>query len=253
MLAKFFFKSSLFRSLYSYLRFIFYCIFLKRYKFLHDDNSNNLDEIDLSSLGYNDETNDPPKTYFKKIRDYEKKSLIQSALNYRNILKMFSGNRSMLLINQILSLSYLDKKNLRVLTVGPRTEAEIFCLIASGFNKKNIEAVDLQSYSPLIKVGDLHDLKFADDTFDLIICGWTIAYSYNKNKAANELVRVSKNNCIISVAGTYAENEKGSITIEKLNSYFQKNIKKTFFSLNYLDFPKEISSKHSILTFSIKK
>ena len=253
MIAKFFYKSSFFRSVYSYLRFMFYCIFLKKYKFLHDDNFNNLDTIDLSSLGYNDENDDPPETYFNKIRDYEKKSLIQSALNFKNILEMFSGNRSMLLINQVLSLSYLDRKNLKVLTVGPRTEAEIFCLIASGFNKKNIEAVDLQSYSPLIKVGDLHDLKFADDSFDLIICGWTIAYSYNKNKAAKELIRVAKNSCIISVAGTYAENEKGSITIEKLKSFFQSNIKKTFFSLNYSDFPQKISSKHSILTFSIKK
>ena len=126
-------------------------------------------------------------------------------------------------------------------------------MIGNGFQKKNIKSIDLQSYSPLIDVGDLHNLKFEDNQFDIVICGWTLAYSYNKQKAASEIVRVSKSNSIISVSGTYAFNEKGSITGEKLINYFKKNIKKIIFNLDYTDFPDDYSRKHSILTFISKK
>ena len=52
-----------------------------------------------------------------------------------------------------------------------------------GFKWKNIEAIDLHSYSNLVKLGDMHQLEFADNSFDFIISGWTLRYSNNVNKA----------------------------------------------------------------------
>ena len=253
MIKKFLFKSSLFRSLYCYLRFIYFIYVKKNYKFLNYDKKSNLTEIDLLTLGYDESSIISPDDYFQKIYEYEKKSLIKQASNFKNFKKIFSGNRSSLIINPILSCSFIDRAKVKILSIGPRTESEILVLIGNGFHKKNIKSVDLQSYSPLIDVGDLHNLDFEDSQFDIVICGWTLAYSYNKQKAASEIIRVSKNNSIISVSGTYAFNEKGSITAEKLINRFEQNIKKIIFNLDYLDFPSDYSRKHSILTFISKK
>lgn len=253
MIKKILFKSSTFRTIYSFIRFLLFCVILKRYKFLYDDNSVNIENLDLKSLGYNNEVKEAPGDYFKKIRDYEKKSLIKNGLKIENIFNMFSGNRSMLIINPILSLSYLNREKLKVLSVGPRTESEIFCLIGNGFRKENICSIDLQSYSSLIDTGDIHAINFNDNTFDVIICGWTIAYSFNKVLAASELIRVAKDDSIISISGTYAKEEKGSITLEILNNLFKDCIKNIIFNLDHKYFPKNVSSKHSVLTFVVKK
>jgi len=61
-----------------------------------------------------------------------------------------------------------------------------------GFKRKNIEAVDTFSYSPMIQVGNVHNLKFQSGAFDLIVCGWTIAYSEKPLDAIKEIVRVTK-------------------------------------------------------------
>ena len=167
MIKKILFKSSTFRTIYSFIRFLLFCVILKRYKFLYDDNSVNIENLDLKSLGYDNEVKEAPGDYFKKIRDYEKKSLIKNGLKIENIFNMFSGNRSMLIINPILSLSYLNREKLKVLSVGPRTESEIFCLIGNGFRKENICSIDLQSYSSLIDTGDIHAINFNDNTFDI--------------------------------------------------------------------------------------
>ena len=92
-----------------------------------------------------------------------------------------------------------------------------------------------------------------DDYFDIIICGWTIAYSYNRAKAASELIRVAKNNSLLSISGTYKEKEKISITIEELSGLFKDNIKKILFNLDHKDFSDGDKRKHVILTASLKK
>ena len=47
-----------------------------------------------------------------------------------------------------------DERNISpdILVVGPRTEGELFLFYAYGFDLKNIEAIDLISYSPLISL-----------------------------------------------------------------------------------------------------
>lgn len=78
------------------------------------------------------------------------------------------------------------------LSLGPRYESELYGLIGLGFRRKNIEAVDTFSYSPMIQVGNIHDLKFQGESFDLILLGWTIAYSEKPKEAIQEVVRVAK-------------------------------------------------------------
>ena len=49
----------------------------------------------------------------------------------------------------------------------------------------------------------MHNLPYQDDTFDLIICGWVIAYS-DDTKSSGGDDKVSKNGCIIAVSATYS-------------------------------------------------
>ena len=67
---------------------------------------------------------------------------------------------------------------------------ELKVSIAHGFELNNITGLDLFSYSPYIKLGDMHNLKFNDEEFDIVLMGWCLAYSNNKEKALSEVRRV---------------------------------------------------------------
>ena len=81
-------------------------------------------------------------------------------------------------------------RNLKILSIGPRAEGEIFNIFSYGFELKNIIGVDLFSYSPFIKLGDMHDLQFKNDEFDVVLMNKCLAYSNNKQKALSEAKRV---------------------------------------------------------------
>lgn len=89
-------------------------------------------------------------------------------------------------------------RDARILVIGPRNEAEILLLSLYGFELRNITGVDLFSYSPLIQLGDMHDLEFPDDTFDVVYSAWTLAYSYDLKKACAEILRVAKPGAVVA-------------------------------------------------------
>ena len=93
----------------------------------------------------------------------------------------------------------VDWQNLKVLTIGPRTEAEIFSLVAAGFAPQNITGLDLISYSPFVELGDMHDMPFDNDSFDVVISGWVLGYSQNVPKAVSEIIRVSKPGAYVAI------------------------------------------------------
>ncbi|MGE0444225.1 MAG: methyltransferase domain-containing protein [Vicinamibacterales bacterium] len=78
----------------------------------------------------------------------------------------------------------------RMLVIGPRNEAEILLLSLYGFPLKHITAIDLFSYSPKIQCMDMHDIRFPDNSFDIVYSAWTLKYSYDLPRACRELLRV---------------------------------------------------------------
>ena len=114
--------------------------------------------------------------------------------------------RPLLLATTLRNISYIQArmKGMKVLTVGPRTESEIFMLTAAGFDPANIRGLDLMSYSPLIDVGDMHDMPYPDNSFDVVILGWVIAYSRNPIKAIREARRVAKADAVFAVGCEYS-------------------------------------------------
>ena len=105
--------------------------------------------------------------------------------NTSGLEKLVGYDRGSDLIAPLASIAKIADRvgELKVLSIGPRTEMEIFALIGLGFNPPNIDAVDLISYSPLVQVADMHSLPFCDDHFDVIIAGWVLAYSKNIKSA----------------------------------------------------------------------
>lgn len=86
-----------------------------------------------------------------------------------------------------------------LLVIGPRTEGELLALLALGFDRRHVKAVDLISYSPWVDLGDMHDLPYPDASFDAVVAGWVLAYSDDKKRAAAEILRVARPGATIAV------------------------------------------------------
>jgi len=105
--------------------------------------------------------------------------------------------------------------DLRVLTVGPRTEGEIFNLVAHGFRRGNIVGLDLISYSPTIELGDMHAMAYSDATFDVVVAGWVISYSDQKDIAAREIARVTKPGGIVAIGIEWGRKSPEEVAAER--------------------------------------
>lgn len=115
--------------------------------------------------------------------------------------------------------SNIDK--LDVLSIGPRSEIEIFGMMAAGFHPDRIKAVDLFSYSPYVEIGDMHRLPFPDRSFDIIFLGWVLSYSRDQPAVVRELMRVGRDRTIIVLAGDYSDDSRDRPTFENDTTHMQ--------------------------------
>ncbi|MGA0392584.1 MAG: class I SAM-dependent methyltransferase [Rhodospirillales bacterium] len=131
------------------------------------------------------------------------KDLIENTVehNLQALKQATALARPDILIRPITSTNRLrvDAANMKVLTIGPRTEAEVFSLMAAGFAPQNITGLDLISYSPFVELGDMHAMPYGNDSFDVIILGWVLGYSQNVKKAVSEIIRVAKPGAYIAI------------------------------------------------------
>lgn len=125
-----------------------------------------------------------------------------AALTYGHLEKVVGHNYDMVwritrqrterLINILSSLRGFDRRSAKVLVIGPRNEAELLLFAAHGFKLENISAIDLFSVSPMIQVMDMHDMSFADNSFDLVYAAYVLTYSDRPQRAVDEMLRVVK-------------------------------------------------------------
>jgi len=111
------------------------------------------------------------------------KQTIAHNLNAFNHSAVFGMARRMSLL--LFPLAALCKDNLhttKVLIVGPRTEDDIY----------NTDGLDLFSYSPYIKIGDIHRSGIADASYDAVLLGWMISYSSEPEQVVAECLRILK-------------------------------------------------------------
>lgn len=140
-----------------------------------------------------------------KIRVYEKaaEDVHQFGIehNIDQLMNLTALDRPLQLLTPLLSIDYIRRhqSSIDLLSIGPRSEAELFALYGMGFNPKHVKALDLISYSDLVTLGDAHDMPFAADSFDVIVLGWVFAYSANNQKIADEVMRIAKPGAHIAI------------------------------------------------------
>ncbi|OGJ62792.1 hypothetical protein A3C37_04720 [Candidatus Peribacteria bacterium RIFCSPHIGHO2_02_FULL_53_20] len=152
-----------------------------------------------------------------------------------------------------LSALHLSKAS-PVLSIGPRTEGEILNLMAMGFH--NVRAVDLISYSPWVDLGDMHAMPYKDHEFAIVIMGWVLAYSLTQEKAAQEVIRVTRNGGIIVVGVQYHTKTlkqfyKKLESVQEILALFAPHVDRVLFSQDLPDHP--CTKWELMVMFSIKK
>lgn len=137
--------------------------------------------------------------------------------NLRGMLDLHA-ERSLRLIWPLAAMAAGDRIDLReqkVLSIGPRTEGEIFNLVAHGFRLKNITGLDLITYSPRIQLGDMHAMPFPDASFDVALLGWVISYSDRKSAAAAEVTRVVKPGGLVAIGVEWGRKTPEQVAAER--------------------------------------
>lgn len=121
-----------------------------------------------------------------------------------NMRQLRQCNPRIDLLVKPLSVVELARPESKVLVIGPRNEHDLLTLIANGFRRGNVRGLDLISYSPWIDLGDMHAMPYAGDSWDVVVCGWTLSYSSNPRKVAEEIVRVAREGALVAVAVEYS-------------------------------------------------
>lgn len=117
-------------------------------------------------------------------------------------LSHFGGVRMETIIRPLSVIESLSKES-SICIIGPRNEADLLCLHGYGFAWNKIFGLDLITYSPQIQLGDMHQIPFLENTFDVVISGWTLSYSNQPEQVAKEFIRILKPGGIIAIGVEY--------------------------------------------------
>ena len=230
-----FLRVDVIRYFISLFRFIFLGLILRKLKTINPDN----EKIGVNALHHN----------------------LTRLKNYHGI----SVNRSHLLIRPLSVLTSLNPAS-KILSIGPRSEGELFNLLSVGFKKKNIRGLDLISYSSWIDLGDMHDMPYEDHCWDAAILGWCLAYSNDRPKVASEVIRVVRPGGVVAVGVEYTPENPDQISqrhgykvcdeermsqVKEIHDLFKGHVDQVFFSQDIL--PSEKNQLGQLLTiFSVK-
>lgn len=119
------------------------------------------------------------------------------------------------------ALTWPQTNSHSILLVGPRYETDFFLLRGYGFSADRIKLLDQFSTSPRIDVGDAHEMNFADESFDIVILSWCLAYSAEPTSMISEAWRTLKEGGVLiacsdsreeNVAANHEESEFDNLT-----------------------------------------
>ncbi len=243
---KYLFRIPLVIGLVSYLRFLYFYYLKKSFRTHYP--------IESSDFGMASKNN---RTALMSNIDHLGNENLKF---FKMITGKFNGQRSSALIFPFKSIDHIEFKKQKILSIGPRLESEIFNLVKHGFVLKNISSIDLQTYSPLINLGDMLDMKYENNYFDIIFCGWVLTYTNSIQKAVDEMIRVTKNNGYISIGISHKPDVKltnnAVSNSNDLLNYFKNNLKRVVFNHHAGDLENIIDKKkffRCVLIVQIKK
>lgn len=174
----------------------------------------------------------PVESYTKESEAIAEHALMHNRNNiFRSVIKSQRGNilvRALAVIPRV----RLNLPHSKVLLIGPRSEAELLGFLAFGFRWKNIRGLDLFSYSPKIDVGDMHDMPYEDNTFDIVTASRVLGYSEDQPKAAAEMIRVTKPGGVIAVNAGSQRNQASEHNLERMRRMgYRPGAEKTVYAL----------------------
>lgn len=114
----------------------------------------------------------------------------------------------------------------RVLSVGSCNLLEIYAFKGYGFDDiRGIDLVPTANDPGFIQIMDMHDLKFADSSFDILYCSGAFHCSYDPRRLAEEFIRVTADGGLvcITVPVNYATTEIYRVdagSLEGLRGFF---------------------------------
>ena len=84
-----------------------------------------------------------------------------------------------------------------VLCVGCRNTLELDRFRAHGF--EDVVGIDVFSRRDDIKVMDMHEMTFPDDSFDVVYASHALEHSYDVDRVVGEIVRVGREGAVVGV------------------------------------------------------
>ena len=115
---------------------------------------------------------------------------------------------------------YEEAHALKLLSIGPRTEMEVFHAMSIGFSPTNIAAIDLLSYSEYITLGDMHAISHSDASFDVVVLSWVLNYSSDPRTVLRECFRVLRSNGILAIGLTHNHKNPSHLVVKKSDPTF---------------------------------
>lgn len=251
---QFLYRSAIFRIIMSLSRYIIFNFFGK-FKTFYNSKDKNVSNMLIFENG---------KTSLEHNLVYRNLPIKFNIKQLKKKLLQFSGKKVELLIYPLKAIDFVNFSQFKVLSIGPRVESELMTIRSMGFKWKNIKAIDIHTYSNLIELGDMHAIKYEHNYFDVVISGWTLAYSTNVKLALSEILRVCKPGGLILIGFTYDKNlenhphlnsnrkEEKIYTTDQIKEFFKDNIQNVYFEFDaYKDNPNV--ARHSIIIIRTRK
>ncbi len=131
------------------------------------------------------------ETGTQEYRKYLKIQLRRTLSKRKSPLRM----RTKLLVDKL--SEFVDLNKCDVLCIGPRNIVELDYIRSKG--AKSVTGIDLYSEHTDIKVMDMHDMTFADNSFDVVYSSHSLEHSYDIKQVVNEIIRVARPNAHIAI------------------------------------------------------
>lgn len=131
----------------------------------------------------------------------DQQGVIRPEYSIEMLKRGVTSDRPLKLIRPLSVIDGIDTVSACVLSVGCRFETELLYLLGYGF--RNVRGLDLISYSPWVDIGNMHDMPYSDDAWGVVVLGWALSYSDTPERAAREVVRVTRRGGIVAVAVSY--------------------------------------------------
>lgn len=140
----------------------------------------------------------------RKLKTLDESGDSYSVTVKHNLKSLRSCDNRMLDIIMPLFASESFRPSGSTLIIGPRNEHDLLLYASLGGAWSKVRGIDLISYSPKIDLGDMHHLPYESNSFDAVICGWTLSYSKQPHKAVNEMMRVLRPGGMVALGVEYS-------------------------------------------------